>query len=34
MVLYHRRQKKIYLAAKLDSEAGSGMQGDRMTGKR
>jgi hypothetical protein len=34
MFLYHRKQKKIYLVAKQDSEAGSGMPGERMTGKR
>jgi hypothetical protein len=34
MFLYHRKQKKIYQVAKQDSEAGSGMQGERMTGKR
>lgn len=36
MVLYHRKQKKLYAAAKtlLDSEAGTGTPGERMTGKR
>ncbi|WIA37838.1 hypothetical protein OEZ86_014694 [Tetradesmus obliquus] len=35
MVLYHRKQKKLYAAAKtlLDSEAGTGTPGERMTGK-
>jgi hypothetical protein len=34
MFLYHRKQQRIYQTAKQDSEAGSGMPGDRMTGKR
>lgn len=35
MVLYHRKQKKLNAAAKtlLDSEAGTGTPGERMTGK-
>ncbi|KAF6262724.1 hypothetical protein COO60DRAFT_1674556 [Scenedesmus sp. NREL 46B-D3] len=33
MLVYHRKQQRIYLAAKQDSEAGGGTPGDRMTGK-